>query len=413
MNENWQILQGDCAEQLRKLPDACIDALVTDPPYGLGKELAPAQLAQLLTAWIAGERVDVKGRGFMAREWDSYVPGPHVWREVYRVLKPGAHLAVFAGSRTFDLMGLSLRLAGFEMRDSITLAGWLYGSGFPKSLNVGDGRGTALKPAFEPILLMRKPLAGTVAANVLAHGTGAINVDACRVECEDKLVRPAVRRDDNEVLGRGLGVGTQVEPAGRWPANLLLVHSPYCIPGTCAAECPTRELDAQSGVRRPGERPAKRTDVGFNGRAQGTQGERVVFDAGGASRYFSQFYYDAKASRKEREAGCEALPTKSGAEAVDREPDSAGVRNPRAGAGRTSQEVHNWHPTVKPLSVMRWLVRLITPVGGVVLDPFAGSGTTLAAAVLEGREALGVELLQEHVDIANARVSFWESERDK
>jgi DNA modification methylase len=373
----WQILEGDCVEQLKQVPDACVDALVTDPPYGLSRDLEPDELADVLRGWIDGEAVRVDGRGFMGKAWDSFVPGPHVWRAILRTLKPGAHLAVFAGSRTFDLMSLSLRLAGAQNRDTIMLAGWLYGSGFPKSLNFDGGRGTALKPAFEPILLCRKPLDGTIAHTLTRHGTGTLNIDACRVDVAgDKLVRPAVRRDDNAVLGRGLGVGTQVEPEGRWPANLVLVHSPACAT-SCAPECPTLAIDAQSKS---------------------------------ASRYFSQFYYEAKASRRERELGCEALPARTGAEAVEREPDSAGVRNPRAGAGRTAAEVRNWHPTVKPLSIMRWLVRLCAPEGGVVLDPFAGSGSTLAAAVLEGRHALGVELGEGEAAIARARVAYWERE---
>ena len=180
-----QILQGDCLDVLRTIPENSLDSCITDPPYGLG---AVRDLPGLLQAWMAGEDgAKYQTKGFMNKGWDQ-VPSPIVWREVYRVLKPGAHLLAFAGTRTWDLMSLSIRLVGFEDRDTIThnysavsALQWQYASGFPKSLNLGNGRGTALKPAWEPILVFRKPIAeGSISANVLEWGTGAINIDTTR-----------------------------------------------------------------------------------------------------------------------------------------------------------------------------------------------------------------------------------------
>ena len=231
------IIHGDCLEELKKLDENSVDAVITDPPYGLSNT-KPTQVADVLAAWVTGETeaVPAKRGGFMGKDWDSFVPPPAVWAECMRVLKPGGHMAVFAGARTQDLMGLSIRLAGFEIRDTL---GWIYGSGFPKSMDVskaidkaagverevvgrrvrlgdntdyptrGDsmfagsetgnitapasdaakqwsGWGTALKPAIEPIILARKPLVGTVANNVLAHGVGGLNIDACRVPTTDR-----------------------------------------------------------------------------------------------------------------------------------------------------------------------------------------------------------------------------------
>ncbi len=406
----WQVLQGDCVERLKELPDACLDALVTDPPYGLSRDLRADELAQLVRAWLDGEHVKVNRRGFMGKAWDAFVPAPHIWREVLRVLKPGAHAAVFAGSRTVDLMGLSLRLAGFELRDSIMLAGWLYGSGFPKSLNLGDGVGTALKPAFEPVLLLRKPLADSIARTRAAHGTGGLNIDACRVPSTgEELGRASGGWQEGGYVGGAVQQYDSVGkvPDGRWPANLVLVHAPSCAPGACVDECPTRALDEQSGMSRSRvgkPRASAKPGDGWGMTKTGAEHN----DSGGASRYFSQFFYCPKADRKEREQGCEQLPAKSGADAVGRNPEHVGVNNPRAGAGARLDEVRNWHPTVKPLALMRWLVRLVTPAAGVVLDPFAGSGTTLAAAVLEHRDALGVELGEGEAEIARARAAFWE-----
>ena len=460
LNQDKQatIHHDDCLTALRAMPDASVSAIVTDPPYGLSNT-DPKHVADTITKWATGDREHVPtGRGFMGKAWDAFVPPPAVWDECLRVLKPGGHMAVFAGSRTQDLMGLSIRLAGFDIRDSVA---WLYGSGFPKSLDVskaidrasgntnrerqleftawmrstgitatqinaatdsnmgghyltdasqpaiatadmldklrpllpevpehierlvaertgiewtdyvkrrvvevrrttdrrGDGTvvglghsgvadvtashsdaarewegwGTALKPGHEPVIVARKPLEGTVAANVLEHGTGALNIDACRIG----------------------------GPSGRWPANVVLDESQVEV------------LDQQSGITK---------STGGSGAAS-MKGARNVYgeysgktrpanigglgDTGGASRFF----YTAKASKAER-------PVVDGTA----------------------------HPTVKPLAIMRWLIRLTTPPGGLVLDPFAGSGTTVEAAILEGFPVIGIEREADYLPLIQARI---------
>ena len=492
-----RILVGDCRVMMATLPDVSVDAVVCDPPYELG---------------------------FMGKSWDAsgIAYDVEVWRQALRVLKPGGHLLAFSGSRTYHRMTCAIEDAGFEIRDQIM---WVYGSGFPKSLDVSkaidkvdrtetaearariftawmrstgitarqiddatstrmghhytthltqpsvatadlfdllrpllppipdeiedlvrsrtvesenmkrrdvietredtggravsiigkadastfnvtapytasarqwSGWGTALKPAHEPICLARKPLVGTVAANVLAHGTGAINVDGCRVGTE---ARPMMVRTTTVVPPRSMtGVSTgatsngELTTVGRWPANFIHDGS-----------------------------------------------EEATVGLGEAARFF----YTAKASREDREEGCAALPNKTTKEAVGREPESAGANNPRAGANRgagaalyycalcsislqggraakpcanaedgehvreargTMSAVKNHHPTVKPTELMRYLVRLVTPPGGTVLDPFTGSGSTGRGAVLEGFRFIGCELSPEYAEIARARI---------
>ncbi|MFE0305530.1 DNA methyltransferase, partial [Bacillus altitudinis] len=268
--DRFNLHHGDCLAILRMLPDNSVDSIVTDPPYGLSKE---PDMAEVLRHWLAGDDYQHTGSGFMGKSWDSFVPGPSVWRECLRVLKPGGHLLAFFGARTQDLGTLAIRLAGFEIRDSIA---WMYGSGFPKNMDVSkqidkmagvereviseksnrsnfdpnseggggfkrgtiitsapateaakewDGWGTALKPAHEPITMARKPFKGSVTANVLAHGTGALNINACRIgtEIRSRLEAGFVRngRTDEEVFNSGYGRPKVVtgEVAGRWPAN--------------------------------------------------------------------------------------------------------------------------------------------------------------------------------------------------
>jgi site-specific DNA-methyltransferase (adenine-specific) len=356
--------------------------------------------------------------GFMGAEWDSFVPGPEVWKEVYRVMKPGAHLLAFTGSRTMDLMGFSIRFAGFEMRE--TLMAWLYSQGFPKSLDASkavdealgaervvsgsierpafktgasgytdnlawsgerrdipatpeaqqwQGWGSALKPAFEPVLLARKPLVGTTAEALLSGGTGALNIDGCRVGTEERFNNPT---------HQGVGAGTFA--TGRWPPNVLMTHHPECVEdGVCHQECMAEQLKAQTG-----------SDV---------------------TRFFPQFYYSPKASRAERETGApEDAERVTGAEAVKRKKGSKGMESPRAGAGRTAEDVWNNHPTVKPVDVMRWLVRLVAPPGSIVLDPFNGSGTTGVAALHEGARYVGCEREERFVEISTGRLIHAEKE---
>ncbi len=375
----WQVVEGDCLDVMAKIPDASVDAIVTDPPYGLG---------------------------FMGREWDREAPGIQIAELMLRVLKPGGHLLAFGGTRTYHRLACAIEDAGFEIRDCLS---WMYGSGFPKSHNLdGDreGWGTALKPAHEPIVLARKPLAGTVAANVERFGTGALNVNGCRV--------PAIgespsrdRRDFAARIGRMSGVEGQDRSAaasnaagkfgfrrslesytaprkgeeiGRWPPNVLLGHGEDCYPWACQPGCPVRELDRQGGLLTSGTRKAmKANGLGGRGRYNSMPDAdlpAIEGDAGGASRFFPQFHmrfrYVPKASSSEREAG---------------DGDST-----------------NMHPTVKPIALMRWLCRLVTPLGGLVLDPFAGSGTTGIAATREGFRFLGIEREHVYVEIARARI---------
>lgn len=360
---------GDNMEFLATLPDNCVDSIVTDPPYGLS---------------------------FMGKKWDYDVPTVARWAECLRVLKPGGHLLAFAGTRTQHRMAVRIEDAGFEIRDMMA---WVYGSGFPKSLDIskaidkaagaerevissvtdrrGDGTvygvghsgtmtsndpvtaaaaqwhgwGTALKPALEPITLARKPLTGTVAANVLQHGTGGLNIDGCRVgdEVMARTTSNGVKVSDNgSMSGGNSAVVPAGESVGRWPANLLHDGGDYF-------------------------------------------GEQ------------SRFFYCAKASKADRNYGCDLLPDVSAADMVNREPDSDGMNSPRAGAGRTAGAKNN-HPTVKPIELMRYLCRLVTPPGGIVLDPFTGSGSTAVGAVLEGFVFFGAELDEGYHKIATARL---------
>jgi len=453
---------GDCLDVLRQMPEASVDAVVTDPPYGLS---------------------------FMGKRWDYDVPSVEVWAECLRVLRPGGHLLAFAGTRTQHRMAVRIEDAGFEIRDLIA---WVYGSGFPKSLDVskaidrtdaseeqtrrrlrftawvrscgvtarqideatgtnmgthyttaasqpaimtrehleacrhllGDvpewverecdirsiesrnmaarevvgvaemrdttevriavtaaaddydaaarrvvpittpatdaarqwaGWGTALKPALEPITVARKPLAGTVAEMVLAYGTGAINVDGCRVGDDLVVSRKGLSQNLRLNDDNWRGVGARLAPTtsvGRWPSNLIHDGGPDV------------------------------TDL-----------------LGDAARFF----YTPKASRADRDAGCDGLPQRTAAETVERAEGSAGLDSPRAGAGRTSG-ARNHHPTVKPTDLMRYLCRLVTRPGGVVLDPFMGSGSTGRGAMLEGFAFVGIEREADYLTIAQARI---------
>lgn len=364
---HW-LFSGGCVETMQLWPGACFDSAVTDPPYELG---------------------------FMAKRWDAsgVAFSVEMWSEVLRVLKPGAFLLAFGGTRTYHRMTCAIEDAGFEIRDSLH---WIYGTGFPKSLNVGEGRGTALKPAHEPIVLARKSLIGTVAANVLAHGTGALNIDACRVAAADGVTENRVTQGVNTARTSFAPAAVQrtfaPSAAGRWPANVLL------------DEDAAAELDAQSGTLTSGGftgnevRTTSKTKSVYNAREAPREAPREA-SSGGASRFF----YVAKPSRRERDLGCESLPASTGGEATDREDGSAGTQNPRAGAGRTGG-ARNIHPTVKPIALMRYLVRLVTPPNGVVLDPFMGSGTTGIAALAEGVNFVGIEKEEEYLKIAELRM---------
>ena len=590
------IIHGDCLEELKRLDDNSVDAVITDPPYGLSNT-KPVQVAEILGRWVNGDvsHVPEKRGGFMGKDWDSFVPPPAAWAECMRVLKPGGHMAVFAGARTQDLMGLSIRLAGFEIRDTL---GWVYGSGFPKSMDISkaidkrreerheealkvtrviaerakelgisrrdinlkingadhaggsaqtwttiistgahkpgvptveqwgrlreflnlndpgldaevwrlngrkgtpgeawekrevvgagksgktygmgglrgvetstgsfdlttpatpeaqrwDGWGTALKPAIEPIILARKPLDGTVANNVLAHGVGGLNIDACRVGMSDadreaaKVPQPVQHNDGRAVYQMGMGEGRngatfEPAPAGRFPANVLLDEhaakemdkqsgvlkphgwaaktrkdqespSSYAMPAMAGSphyrdeggasryfpvfkseeetpetkgrfpanvlldEYAAAEMDEQSGVTvsKAGGRSGTHFSAGNEGVPTPDRPRGGHTDSGGASRFFPVFKYQAKAPKRERPV-------------IERE-DGTKIQ----------------HPTVKPVALMEWLVSLIVPPGGVVLDPFAGSGTTLQAAVNKGFTPIGIEQDADYIQLIHQRL---------
>lgn len=281
-----------------------------------------------------------------------------------------------------------------------------------------------------PIVVARKPLNGTVAANVLEHGTGAINVAGCRVACGDVLTAP---RSDPGNRSGVVGIALQATGGaernhsaqaasvartmelGRWPANILFSHAPSCDPAFCDPACPVAELDRQSGDR-PGMSGGGNHRPDYAGGMFGgiDCSHTVRGDNGGASRFFPVFRFEPKASTSEREAGLDHLPMRTAGELTGREDGSDGLKSPRAGAGRSSNGRRNVHPTVKPVALMRWLCKLVTPPGGIVLDIYAGSGTTGIGAVLEGFRFVGIEgeamcggfgeERSPHVEIARARI---------
>jgi site-specific DNA-methyltransferase (adenine-specific) len=442
-----RVFAGDCREALKHLPDNSVDSVVTDPPYELG---------------------------FMGKSWDSsgIAYDPAVWAECLRVLKPGGHLLAFGGSRTWHRLAVAVEDAGFELRDSIA---WIYGSGFPKSLDVskaidknlgverqkirvdasevrnpkatGGGRdgvegatrpwiekalevgfhekdsdtpaspeaqqwegwGTALKPAFEPVVVGRKPFGKgvTVAENVLAWGVGGLNIDGSRIGRAEDDVSVAGKRtatfgtQETESGGDGSG-GWEQNNAGRWPANVIL------------DEVTAGLLDEQSG-NRPGatSNSSGGKEVGIFG-AYGSRDKAPGYaDSGGASRFF----YVAKASKRDRNEGLEELEgasagAKGNGLARVCESCGASILKPCDCLERSfvNPAVKNFHPTVKPTALMRYLIKLVTPEGGVVLDPFTGSGSTGKAALLDGFQFVGVELTEEYLPIIEGRLR-WASEQ--
>jgi site-specific DNA-methyltransferase (adenine-specific) len=393
---SWTVRHGDCLELLPELEPESIDSCVTDPPYGLA---------------------------FMGRGWDSpdnVAFRPETWRLVLRALKPGAHLLAFGGTRTFHRLTVAIEDAGFEVRDVLC---WLYGQGMPKSHDVSkaidkaagaerevagrkechrrggygnpgkdawrdaraeshmvpltapatpeakqwDGWGTALSPSWEPIVLARKPLSSTVAANVLEHGTGGLNVDGCRLGEGTGGPRPEYRPNHkNRTYGKGLGGGAWDDSKGRWPPNVALDEE------AAAA------VDRQSGVSTSSDRP--RHNAAFRSVAKGAEYANTTHghsDTGGASRFF----YCPKASTAERNAGL--------------------------------GDEQNPHPTVKPVALMRWLCRLVTPPGGLVLDHTCGSGSTGVAAALEGFGFYGIEQDAEAVRVARLRIHHRQPNADE
>ena len=387
-----QLITGNCLDQLKGFADNSIDSIVTDPPYGLS---------------------------FMGKKWDYDVPSVEIWAECLRVLKPGGHLLAFAGTRTQHRMAVRIEDAGFEIRDMIA---WIYGSGFPKSHNIGkavdklqgnerdfvqqvkrtgkatgtlgafagnnietkgtsphEGWGTALKPALEPITVARKPLTGTVAANVLEWGTGGINVDGCRVGT-DSTIRKNHTAGVWSIQAQENIHGSE---SGRFPANLIHDGSEEVVslfPVTNASCASKRGADR-------------------NGSVYGTFGlqdtERGHNDNGGSA---ARFFYCPKASKRDRNDGCDDLALRPGGS------NAKGYTDDVAKGVDRNRPVANFHPTVKPTELMRYLCRLVTPPGGTVLDPFMGSGSTGKAAKLEGFNFIGIEMDEAYVDIASARI---------
>jgi site-specific DNA-methyltransferase (adenine-specific) len=401
---SYVVHHGDCREVMATIDAESVDAVVCDPPYGLS---------------------------FMGKGWDHGVPGEEFWTEALRVAKPGAHLLAFGGTRTYHRLACAIEDAGWEIRDCVM---WVYSSGFPKSHDVskaidkaagaererirgvrsavvgatyaGDewsrefkdsvlssdpitaaarqwsGWGTALKPAWEPIIVARKPLVGTVAENVLTHGTGGINVDGCRVGTESTLTVRNGNSGSHGRYGKNDRVFTRENPPGRWPANLIHDGSEEVVglfPQVKTGNVKPYKAATQSEYRQLHCSHVTGSHTG---------------DSGSAARFF----YCAKASKADRDEGCERFygrfaPTMgNGIGGKEHDPDTATPKR-------------NHHPTVKPTALMRYLCRLVTPPGGVVLDPFTGSGSTGKAAVCEGFDFVGIEREAEYVEIARARIA--------
>lgn len=364
------IITGDSADVLKSFQDNYFDSMPCDAPYGLGKAPDPAKM---LSAWLDTGHLNVSGGGFMGKEWDSFVPQPAFWREAMRVLKPGAHVACFFGTRTYDWGVMAMRIAGFEIRDQLA---WVFAQGFPKSHNLHDsfpGFGTALKPAYEPIVLARKPLEKglTVEQNMIKWGTGALNIDGSRIESEGWVFGT-----QTDIKGGGFGSNRPAEgkvyaknvesnPLGRWPANLM--HD-----GSQEVLSLFPESKGQQGALTGIEEKKGNIYGAFNKViAHGMRN-----DNGSAARFF----FCAKTSKRER--------TCNGA-------------------------VNNAHPTVKPVAVMRWLTRLITPPHGIIIDPFIGSGTTAIAANEEGFRWIGIDQDEESVRTATERIASWKTPKEK
>lgn len=395
------LMLGNCLERLDEIDDDYVDSIVTDPPYGIK---------------------------FMQKHWDHGVPGVDCWAECLRVAKPGAYMLAFGGTRKVHRLACAIEDAGWEIRDRIM---WVFGTGFPKSKDVSkaidkaagverkdtgvkstchgggsseifsehgvknvtlpatdaakqwEGWGTALKPAYEPIIMARKPLDGTVAQNVLTHGCGGLNIDGCRVGNE-------IRHNPSAVSG-GLYEGfKRKESQGRWPANFIHDGSEEVVelfPQTKSGAILKRHTHKRGEFDVAGQKDTEYHPPQDWGANEGSA---------------AQFFYCAKATRAERDEGLTSLPV-TGGELTNRNDGSAGLESPRAGAGRTSGGI-NKHPTVKPLALMRYLCRLVTPPDGIILDPFMGSGSTGVAAVKEGFNFMGIELETESYNTACQRI---------
>lgn len=444
-------------EYLKTLPDNSVDSIVTDAPYGLSAE---PNVYEVMKDWVEKGYHEVKAKsGFMGKEWDKFVPQPIFWKEVIRVLKPGGHVLCFFGTRTYDWGVMAMRFAGFEIRDQIQ---WLYGSGFPKSMDISkaidkqagatrkvvgkrmDGRyayegtditggnlvggsgpkeigvitaaeteeakkwegwGTALKPACEPIVLARKPISEkTVSDNVIKWGTGCLWIDGCRIEfVSDEDRKEAMEKNqhgkfnsgarENNIYGKDETEREDYNPAGRFPANIILDE--------VAAEL----LDEKSGVSKSSGGNGSKFSASNRNTYSNTSLHNIIKegknglgfgDVGGASRFF----YIAKPSQEERNRGLYGkFQTRKVGDGRQKDNDTAFQRG--------KKQRLNTHVTVKPIQLMRYLVRLVTPPKGLCIDPFVGSGTTMIACKLDLYNGIGIDNDQEACDIAEGRLTKW------
>jgi site-specific DNA-methyltransferase (adenine-specific) len=394
MDYENQIVLGECLPTLKGLPSNTFDSAVFDPPYGLGKEPSPEQIL----AYLKG--ADLKTGDFAGRKWD--IPSIPTWHEIFRVVKPGAHVLFFGGSRTWDLLSMGARFAGFQFRDTIAdhSSGlvWIQSQGMPKSKTLPGhpGLGTGLKPVWEPILVCRKPLIGTLAENVSEYGTGGINIDAARVRHASRKDFEEHRQQVEEIKRRGgvrrnswknssdLSGANDVKEEGRWPPNCLFEHAPGCEQTGMTEVAP----HAQGAAR------FQKTSGGTFSSAYGNQmasdqpetlivwkcvegcpvrtleEQRPTEEKTGSLSYgdapVSRFYHQFES------------PLRYVPKASDREATLDG-------------QVENLHPTRKPVKLIRWLVKLSTPKHGLTLDPYCGSGTTLVAALEEDVRFFGIE----------------------
>ena len=423
-----KLINADCIEAMKAMPDNSVDSIVTDPPYELG---------------------------FMGKSWDAsgIAFNVEVWREALRVIKPGGHLIAFSGSRTYHRMAVAIEDAGFEIRDQIM---WVYGSGFPKSHNISkgidkaagfdgeviatekvdigmqggsmhagretnfverdvrelsdaakqwDGWGTALKPAHEPMVLARKPLIGTVANNVLTFGTGGLNIDGSRVGYVDEndggdwsrfaghqpsggdFQKVSINKDkenQNERVDNG-------KQEGRWPANFIHDGSDEVV-----ALFP--EGKSTSGKKQPNN---TNNEV-YSGTWDAQPDKIGGFDDSGSA---ARFFYCAKASKRDRNEGLDGFEAKFAPTMSD------GIGGKEHNEETATKKL-NHHPTVKPTTLMQYLVRLVTPPNGIVLDPFMGSGSTGKACAYEGFDFIGIDQSAEYVAIAQARIDFALADND-
>lgn len=508
-----RLMQGDCLERMQGLADCSVDSIVTDPPYGLSDH-SEKDVVACMAAWLSGRPFVTGKKGFMGKTWDSWVPGPEVWRECYRVLKPGAYMIVFASTRTDDLMSMACRLAGFRKHPAGV---WCFGSGFPKAANLSkaldkiggvsasgidfkkalacavsvsgisrkqidaecgftmrydtpydkDPKGwgcsfpgitqwakikevvpvsdiwdafvhgvdreivrsgipkgksngiygdfateeynytssttdaakqhdgwyyglQSLKPAIEPWLMFQKPHEGSMTDNVLKHGTGAINIDGCRVSGEPPHHNYG-RTSGEKAFAGASDTPFNTPDSGRWPANLI--HD--------GSECVTAMFpDTKSGSLSPDMNIKEST--GWSG---GSQADRVknTFTANSGSA--ARFFYCAKASKSDREEGMEEAEDKfmAASNQAQAELKRGNIHQGESGVNTVKIRKNN-HPTVKPVALMQYLCRLVTPPGGIVLDPFMGSGSTGKAAIAEGFRFIGCEMDSGYLEIAKARI---------